>query len=36
MKLVLLMSEMQYSINVNIVNSAIIIGFQCTQLIEVV
>lgn len=32
----LLMSEMQYSINVNIVNSAIIIGFQCTQLNEVV
>lgn len=32
----LLMSEMQYSINVNSVNSVIIIGFQCTQLIEVV
>lgn len=32
----LLMSEMQYSINVHIVNSVIIIGFQCTQLIEVV
>lgn len=32
----LLMSEMQYSINVTIVNSVIIIGFQCTQLIEVV
>lgn len=32
----LLMSEMQYSINVNIVNSVIIIGFHCTQLNEVV
>ena len=32
----LLMSEMQYSINVNIVNSVIITGFQYTQLIEVV
>ena len=32
----LLISEMQYSINVNIVNSVIIMGFQCTQLIEVV
>ena len=32
----LLKSEMQYSINVNIVNSVIIIGFQCTQLNEVV
>lgn len=32
----LLMSEMQYSINVNIVNSVIIIGFQYTQLNEVV
>lgn len=32
----LLMSEMQYSINVNIVNSVIIIGFQCKQLNEVV
>lgn len=32
----LLMSEMQYSINVIIVNSVIIIGFQYTQLIEVV
>ena len=32
----LLMSEMQYSINVNIVNSVIIMGFQFTQLIEVV
>ena len=32
----LLMSEMQYSINVNIVNSVIIIGFQCTQLNDIV